>query len=135
VLSVTSVANIGFIYVPNDSQEIVHELTKHIIGQDEAKRAVAIARRNRGAAAGRRSLPPGNHTKTFDDRPPPVSEERNCAPAWPKLADAPFIKSRHPSSPKSAMSGRDVDTIIRDLVETAVKDTREYEKHAKWPAI
>jgi len=109
-------------------QEIVHELDKHIIGQDEAKRAVAIALRNRWrrqqvADPLRQEITPKNILMIG----PTGVGKTEIARRLAKLADAPFIKVEATKFTEVGYVGRDVDTIIRDLVETAVKDTREYE--------
>jgi ATP-dependent HslUV protease ATP-binding subunit HslU len=109
-------------------QEIVSELDRHIVGQGDAKRAVAIALRNRW-------------------RRQPVDEKLRCeitpknilmigptgvgkteiARRLARLADAPFIKVEATKFTEVGYVGKDVDSIIRDLAETAIKQTRESE--------
>jgi ATP-dependent HslUV protease ATP-binding subunit HslU len=107
-------------------QEIVHELDKHIIGQDEAKRAVAIALRNRWRRQQvegplRQEITPKNILMIG----PTGVGKTEIARRLAKLADAPFIKVEATKFTEVGYVGRDVDTIIRDLVETSIKDTRE----------
>jgi ATP-dependent HslUV protease ATP-binding subunit HslU len=109
-------------------QEIVHELDKHIIGQDEAKRAVAIALRNRWRRQQvdeplRQEITPKNILMIG----PTGVGKTEIARRLARLADAPFVKVEATKFTEVGYVGRDVDTIIRDLVETAVKDTREHE--------
>ncbi|MEK7876432.1 MAG: ATP-dependent protease ATPase subunit HslU [Pseudomonadota bacterium] len=107
-------------------QEIVHELDKHIIGQDAAKRAVAIALRNRWrrqqvAEPLRQEITPKNILMIG----PTGVGKTEIARRLARLADAPFIKIEATKFTEVGYVGRDVDTIIRDLVETAIKQTRE----------
>jgi len=109
-------------------QEIVHELNKHIIGQDDAKRAVAIALRNRWrrqqvAEPLRQEITPKNILMIG----PTGVGKTEIARRLAKLADAPFIKVEATKFTEVGYVGRDVDTIIRDLAETAIKQTREAE--------
>ena len=109
-------------------QEIVHELDKHIIGQDDAKRAVAIALRNRWRRQHvdeplRHEITPKNILMIG----PTGVGKTEIARRLARLADAPFVKVEATKFTEVGYVGRDVDTIIRDLVETAIKDTREHE--------
>src|SRR5512144_2623437 len=108
--------------------EIVSELDKHIVGQDAAKRAVAIALRNRWrrqqvADPLRQEITPKNILMIG----PTGVGKTEIARRLARLADAPFIKVEATKFTEVGYVGRDVDTIIRDLVEVAVKDTREAE--------
>ena len=107
-------------------KEIVHELDKHIVGQDAAKRAVAIALRNRWRRAQvaeplRQEITP----KTILMIGPTGVGKTEIARRLARLADAPFIKIEATKFTEVGYVGRDVDTIIRDLVEMAVKQARE----------
>ncbi len=109
-------------------QEIVHELDKHIVGQDAAKKAVAIALRNRW----RRSQVPeplrGEITpKNILMIGPTGVGKTEIARRLARLANAPFVKVEATKFTEVGYVGRDVDTIIRDLAEMAVKSTREQE--------
>jgi len=109
-------------------QEIVHELDKHIVGQDKAKRAVAIALRNRWrrqqvAEPLRREITPKNILMIG----PTGVGKTEIARRLARLADAPFIKVEATKFTEVGYVGRDVDTIIRDLMEISVKSTRETE--------
>src|SRR5947199_1562737 len=107
-------------------QEIVHELNKHIIGQDDAKRAVAIALRNRWrrqqvAEPLRQEITPKNILMIG----PTGVGKTEIARRLARLAEAPFIKVEATKFTEVGYVGRDVDTIVRDLVEISVKQTRE----------
>ncbi len=109
-------------------QEIVHELDKHIIGQDAAKRAVAIALRNRWRRAQvadplRQEITPKNILMIG----PTGVGKTEIARRLARLANAPFIKVEATKFTEVGYVGRDVDSIIRDLVEIAIKQTREQE--------
>jgi len=109
-------------------QEIVHELDKHIIGQDSAKRAVAIALRNRWrrqqvADPLRQEITPKNILMIG----PTGVGKTEIARRLAKLANTPFIKVEATKFTEVGYVGRDVDSIIRDLVESAVKQLREQE--------
>jgi ATP-dependent HslUV protease ATP-binding subunit HslU len=107
-------------------QEIVHELDKHIVGQHNAKRAVAIALRNRWR---RQQVPdPLRHEITPKNIlmiGPTGVGKTEIARRLAKLADAPFIKVEATKFTEVGYVGRDVDTIMRDLVEISIKQTRE----------
>ena len=109
-------------------QEIVHELDKHIIGQKDAKRAVAIALRNRWR---RQQVPEGLRQEITPKNilmiGPTGVGKTEIARRLARLADAPFIKVEATKFTEVGYVGRDVDSIIRDLVETAIKDAREDE--------
>ena len=107
-------------------REIVSELDKHVVGQDKAKRAVAIALRNRWRRqqvpdALRHEITPKNILMIG----PTGVGKTEIARRLARLADAPFIKIEATKFTEVGYVGRDVDTIIRDLVEIAVKDARE----------
>jgi len=109
-------------------QEIVHELDKHIIGQDAAKRAVAIALRNRWrrqqvADPLRQEITPKNILMIG----PTGVGKTEIARRLAKLANTPFIKVEATKFTEVGYVGRDVDSIIRDLVEYAIKQLREQE--------
>ena len=127
-------------------QEIVHELDKHIIGenlvyeaglligQNSAKRAVAIALRNRWrrqqvAEPLRQEITPKNILMIG----PTGVGKTEIARRLAKLANAPFIKIEATKFTEVGYVGRDVDSIIRDLVETAIKELRERETRKKQP--
>src|SRR6202795_2225523 len=107
-------------------QEIVHELDKHIIGQNAAKRAVAIALRNRWRRQQvpeplRQEITPKNILLIG----PTGVGKTEIARRLARLADAPFVKVEATRFTEVGYVGRDVDAIVRDLVEIAIKDTRE----------
>ena len=107
-------------------QEIVHELDKHIIGQAAAKRAVAIALRNRWrrqqvAEPLRSEITPKNILMIG----PTGVGKTEIARRLARLANAPFIKVEATKFTEVGYVGRDVDSIIRDLAEVAVKEARE----------
>jgi len=109
-------------------KEIVHELNKHIVGQDRAKRAVAVALRNRWrrqqvADPLRAEITPKNILMIG----PTGVGKTEIARRLARLADAPFIKVEATKFTEVGYVGRDVDTIIRDLVDISVKQTRESE--------
>ena len=109
-------------------QEIVIELDKHIIGQKEAKRAVAIALRNRWR---RMQLPKELRDEIMPKNilmiGPTGVGKTEIARRVAKLADAPFIKIEATKFTEVGYVGRDVESIIRDLVDMAVKMMREKE--------
>ncbi|QDF95556.1 HslU--HslV peptidase ATPase subunit [Azoarcus sp. DD4] len=106
--------------------EIVSELDKHIVGQARAKKAVAIALRNRWRRAQvdeplRSEITPKNILMIG----PTGVGKTEIARRLARLANAPFIKIEATKFTEVGYVGRDVDTIIRDLVEIAIKDGRE----------
>jgi len=108
-------------------QEIVSELDRHIVGQAAAKRAVAIALRNRWRRQQvdeslRAEITPKNILMIG----PTGVGKTEIARRLAKLADAPFIKVEATKFTEVGYVGKDVDTIIRDLVEMAVKQEREH---------
>jgi ATP-dependent HslUV protease ATP-binding subunit HslU len=107
-------------------QEIVHELDKHIVGQGKAKKAVAIALRNRWRRAQvaeplRQEITPKNILMIG----PTGVGKTEIARRLARLANAPFIKVEATKFTEVGYVGRDVETIIRDLAEIAVKSGRE----------
>ncbi|MEE4246525.1 MAG: ATP-dependent protease ATPase subunit HslU [Kangiellaceae bacterium] len=109
-------------------REIVHELDNHIIGQDAAKRAVAIALRNRWRRMQvdeslRNEITPKNILMIG----PTGVGKTEIARRLAKLANAPFIKIEATKFTEVGYVGRDVDSIIRDLVDAAFKMLREQE--------
>jgi len=107
--------------------EIVHELDKYIVGQGKAKRAVAIALRNRWrrlqvAEPLRQEITPKNILMIG----PTGVGKTEIARRLARLADAPFIKVEATKFTEVGYVGRDVDTIVRDLVEISIKQTREH---------
>lgn len=109
-------------------REIVEELDKHIIGQSDAKRAVAIALRNRWRRQQvdeslRNEITPKNILMIG----PTGVGKTEIARRLAHLADAPFIKVEATKFTEVGYVGRDVESIIRDLVETAIKMTRARE--------
>lgn len=109
-------------------REIVQELDKHIIGQDDAKRAVAIALRNRWRRsqvdeALRNEITPKNILMIG----PTGVGKTEIARRLAKLADSPFIKVEATKFTEVGYVGRDVESIIRDLADISVKMTRERE--------
>ena len=109
-------------------REIVLELDKHIVGQNAAKRAVAIALRNRWRRQQvdeslRNEITPKNILMIG----PTGVGKTEIARRLAKLADAPFIKVEATKFTEVGYVGREVDSIIRDLIDIAVKLTREQE--------
>lgn len=109
-------------------REIVHELDRHIIGQHNAKRAVAIALRNRWR---RMQLPAELRDEVTPKNilmiGPTGVGKTEIARRLAKLANAPFIKVEATKFTEVGYVGKDVESIIRDLVETSVKLLREQE--------
>tara|TARA_R110002072_G_scaffold16666_1_gene64810 strand:+ start:32282 stop:33607 length:1326 start_codon:yes stop_codon:yes gene_type:complete len=109
-------------------REIVHELDKHIIGQDDAKRAVAIALRNRWR---RMQLPEELRAEITPKNilmiGPTGVGKTEIARRLAKLANAPFVKVEATKFTEVGYVGRDVESIIRDLVDVAIKMYREQE--------
>ena len=108
--------------------EIVSELDKHVVGQGKAKRAVAIALRNRWrrqqvAEPLRHEITPKNILMIG----PTGVGKTEIARRLARLADAPFIKIEATKFTEVGYVGRDVDTIIRDLIDIGVKQTRASE--------
>jgi len=107
-------------------QEIVSELDRHIVGQASAKRAVAIALRNRWRRQQVDEKMRGEITpKNILMIGPTGVGKTEIARRLAKLADAPFIKVEATKFTEVGYVGKDVDSIIRDLVDMAVKQERE----------
>jgi ATP-dependent HslUV protease ATP-binding subunit HslU len=109
-------------------REIVQELDKHIVGQDEAKRAVAIALRNRWRRVQvqeplRSEITPKNILMIGPTGVGKTEISRRLA----RLAKAPFVKVEATKFTEVGYVGREVDSIIRDLMDIAIKMTREEE--------
>ena len=109
-------------------REIVQELDKHIIGQDDAKRAVAIALRNRWRRVQvdeplQSEITPKNILMIGPTGVGKTEISRRLA----KLARAPFVKVEATKFTEVGYVGREVDSIVRDLVDVAIKMTREEE--------
>jgi ATP-dependent HslUV protease ATP-binding subunit HslU len=109
-------------------REIVHELDKHIVGQDSAKRAVAIALRNRWR---RMQLPEELRAEITPKNilmiGPTGVGKTEIARRLAKLANAPFVKVEATKFTEVGYVGRDVESIVRDLADVAVKMYREQE--------
>jgi ATP-dependent HslUV protease ATP-binding subunit HslU len=113
---------------PMTPREITQELDKHIIGQDNAKRAVSIALRNRWrrqqvSEVLRNEITPKNILMMG----PTGVGKTEIARRLARLANAPFIKVEATKFTEVGYVGRDVESIIRDLVEVSIKQTREAE--------
>ena len=110
-------------------QQIVRELDKHIVGQQQAKRAVAIALRNRWR---RQQVEPGLRAEITPKNilmiGPTGVGKTEIARRLARLAGAPFIKVEATKFTEVGYVGKDVDTIIRDLADIAVKQAREAAK-------
>jgi ATP-dependent HslUV protease ATP-binding subunit HslU len=116
-------------------QEIVSELDKHIVGQNAAKRAVAIALRNRWRrqrveGALKTEITPKNILMIG----PTGVGKTEIARRLARLADAPFIKVEATKFTEVGYVGKDVDTIVRDLVDVAVKQERERQMRTRQAA-
>ena len=113
-------------------QEIVSELDRHIVGQHAAKRAVAIALRNRWR---RQQVEPGLRGEITPKNilmiGPTGVGKTEIARRLARLADAPFVKVEATKFTEVGYVGKDVDTIIRDLMEVAVKEERERQMRRK----
>ncbi|MEZ5528389.1 MAG: ATP-dependent protease ATPase subunit HslU [Porticoccaceae bacterium] len=111
-------------------REIVHELDRHIVGQDAAKRAVAIALRNRWR---RMQLQPELRNEVTPKNilmiGPTGVGKTEIARRLARLANAPFVKVEATKFTEVGYVGKDVESIVRDLVETSVKQLREQEMH------
>lgn len=109
-------------------REIVHELDKHIIGQEDAKRAVAIALRNRWR---RMQLPDALRSEITPKNilmiGPTGVGKTEIARRLARLANAPFVKVEATKFTEVGYVGRDVESIVRDLADMAVKLYREQE--------
>ncbi len=113
-------------------QEVVSELDRHIVGQHQAKRAVAIALRNRWRRQQvdeklRAEITPKNILMIG----PTGVGKTEIARRLARLADAPFVKVEATKFTEVGYVGKDVDTIVRDLVEVAVKQERERQVSSK----
>ena len=107
-------------------RQIVAELDKYIIGQDEAKRAVAIAlrnrfRRSRLAPEVREEITPKNILMVG----PTGVGKTEIARRLAKLVDAPLVKVEATKFTEVGYVGRDVDSMVRDLVETSLRQVKE----------
>jgi len=107
-------------------REIVSELDRHIVGQQDAKRAVAIALRNRWR---RQQLPPGLREEVVPKNilmiGPTGCGKTEIARRLAKLANAPFLKVEATKFTEVGYVGRDVESIVRDLIEASITQTRD----------
>src|SRR6202521_3406086 len=112
-------------------REIVSELDRHIVGQQDAKRAVAVALRNRWR---RLQLPEGLREEVLPKNilmiGPTGCGKTEIARRLAKLADAPFLKVEATKFTEVGYVGRDVEQIVRDLVETAITMMKEEKRKA-----
>ena len=107
-------------------REIVHELNNHIVGQDQAKRSVAIALRNRWRRMQlNEELQEEIHPKNILMIGPTGVGKTEIARRLAKLAKAPFIKVEATKFTEVGYVGRDVESMIRDLVATGIKHLKE----------
>ncbi|MDR3242925.1 MAG: ATP-dependent protease ATPase subunit HslU [Clostridiales Family XIII bacterium] len=114
-------------------KEIVRELDKYIIGQDQAKKSVAIALRNRY----RRSLLPDDMREEITPKNilmmgPTGVGKTEIARRLAKLMDAPFVKVEATKFTEVGYVGRDVDSMIRDLTETSIRITKQKRLQEKY---
>jgi ATP-dependent HslUV protease ATP-binding subunit HslU len=114
-------------------KEIVSELDKHIIGQDQAKKSVAIALRNRY----RRSLLPEEMREEITPKNilmmgPTGVGKTEIARRLAKLMDAPFVKVEATKFTEVGYVGRDVDSMVRDLVEASIRVTKQNRLQEKY---
>ena len=114
-------------------KEIVAELDKYIIGQDEAKKSVAIALRNRY----RRSLLPEEIREEITPKNILMMGPTGCgkteiARRLAKLMDAPFVKVEATKFTEVGYVGRDVDSMVRDLVEASMRVTKQAKLEEKY---
>ena len=114
-------------------KEIVAELDKYIIGQDEAKKSVAIALRNRY----RRSLLPEELREEITPKNILMMGPTGCgkteiARRLAKLMDAPFVKVEATKFTEVGYVGRDVDSMVRDLVEASMRVTKQNKLEEKY---
>ena len=114
-------------------KEIVAELDTYIIGQDEAKKSVAIALRNRY----RRSLLPEEWREEISPKNilmmgPTGVGKTEIARRLSKLMDAPFVKVEATKFTEVGYVGRDVDSMVRDLVEAAIRMTKQIKLAEKY---
>ena len=117
---------------PMTPQEIVSELDRHIVGQHAAKRAVAIALRNRWRRQQVDEKLRGEITpKNILMIGPTGVGKTEIARRLARLADAPFVKVEATKFTEVGYVGKDVDTIVRDLVDVAVKQERERQMRTK----
>src|SRR5215216_5822474 len=107
-------------------REIVSELDRYIVGQGDAKRAVAIALRNRWR---RQQLPDGLREEVVPKNilmiGPTGCGKTEIARRLARLANAPFLKVEATKFTEVGYVGRDVESIVRDLVEVSITQTRE----------
>src|SRR3981189_2495227 len=107
-------------------REIVSELDRHIVGQHDAKRAVAIALRNRWR---RQQLPEALRAEVMPKNilmiGPAGVGKTEISRRLAKLAQAPFLKVEATKFTEVGYVGRDVEQIVRDLIEVAITMTRE----------